>query len=204
MKKRGLLIVLSGPSGVGKGTIRKAMFEKENHNFTYSISMTTRKMRDGEEEGKDYYFVTKEEFLKRIDEGKFLEHAEFVGNYYGTPLDKVNEQLDLGKEVILEIDVKGAMQVKKKVPECVLIFILPPSKEALYDRLKGRGTETEEVIRKRIETANEELLISKNYDYAVINDKVDKAVDQIIEIIDSEHLKVDRFINDYLKSINLE
>ena len=204
MKKRGLLIVLSGPSGVGKGTIRKAMFEKENHNFTYSISMTTRKMRDGEEEGKDYYFVTKDEFLKRIDEGKFLEHAEFVGNYYGTPLDKVNEQLDLGKEVILEIDVKGAMQVKKKVPECVLIFILPPSKEALYDRLKGRGTETEEVIRKRIETANEELLISKNYDYAVINDKVDKAVDQIIEIIDSEHLKVDRFINDYLKSINLE
>ncbi len=204
MKKRGLLIVLSGPSGVGKGTIRKAMFEKENHNFTYSISMTTRKMRDGEEEGKDYYFVTKDEFLKRIDEGKFLEHAEFVGNYYGTPLDKVNEQLDLGKEVILEIDVKGAMQVKKKVPECVLIFILPPSKEALYDRLKGRGTETEEVIRKRIETANDELLISKNYDYAVINDKVDKAVDQIIEIIDSEHLKVDRFINDYLKSINLE
>lgn len=204
MKKRGLLIVLSGPSGVGKGTIRKAMFEKENHNFTYSISMTTRKPREGEVDGKDYYFVTKDEFLKRIDEGKFLEHAEFVGNYYGTPLDKVNEQLDLGKEVILEIDVKGAMQVKKKVPDAVLIFILPPTKETLYERLKGRGTETEEVIKKRIETANEELLISKNYDYAVINDKVDKAVDEIMEIIDSEHLKVDRFINDYLKSINLE
>ena len=128
----------------------------------------------------------------------------FVGNYYGTPLDKVNEQLELGKEVILEIDVAGAMQVKKLVPECVLIFILPPSKESLYERLKGRGTETEEVIRQRIETANKELLIAKNYDYAVINDKVDKAVDEIIEIIDSEHLRVDRFINDYLKSINLE
>ena len=204
LNKRGLLIVLSGPSGVGKGTIRKAMFEKENHNFSYSISMTTRKPREGEEDGKDYYFVTKEEFLKRIDEGKFLEHAQFVGNYYGTPLDKVNEQLDLGKEVILEIDVAGAMQVKKLVPECVLIFILPPSKESLYERLKGRGTETEEVIRQRIETANKELLIAKNYDYAVINDKVDKAVDEIIEIIDSEHLRVDRFINDYLKSINLE
>ncbi len=204
LNKRGLLIVLSGPSGVGKGTIRKAMFEKENHNFSYSISMTTRKPREGEEDGKDYYFVTKEEFLKRIDEGKFLEHAQFVGNYYGTPLDKVNEQLELGKEVILEIDVAGAMQVKKLVPECVLIFILPPSKESLYERLEGRGTETEEVIRQRIETANKELLIAKNYDYAVINDKVDKAVDKIIEIIDSEHLRVDRFINDYLKSINLE
>ena len=103
MGNRGLLIVLSGPSGVGKGTIRKAMFEKENHNFSYSISMTTRKPREGEVDGVDYYFVSKEEFIKRIEEGKFLEHAEFVGNYYGTPLDKVNEQLDLGKEVVLEI-----------------------------------------------------------------------------------------------------
>lgn len=202
--KRGLLIVLSGPSGVGKGTIRKAMFEKENHNFSYSISMTTRKPREGEVDGVDYYFVSKEEFLKRIEEGKFLEHAEFVGNYYGTPLDKVNEQLDLGKEVVLEIDVAGAMQVKKLVPDSVLIFILPPSKEALYERLKGRGTETEEVIKKRIETANKELLIAENYDYAVINNTVDKAVDEIIEIINAEHSRVSRFLNNYLKSIKLK
>ena len=202
--KRGLLIVLSGPSGVGKGTIRKAMFEKENHNFSYSISMTTRKPREGEVDGVDYYFVSKEEFLKRIEEGKFLEHAEFVGNYYGTPLDKVNEQLDLGKEVVLEIDVAGAMQVKKLVPDSVLIFILPPSKEALYERLKGRGTETEEVIRQRIETANKELLIAENYDYAVINNTVDKAVDEIIEIINAEHSRVSRFLNSYLKSIKLK
>ncbi len=202
--KRGLLIVLSGPSGVGKGTIRKAMFEKENHNFSYSISMTTRKPREGEVDGVDYYFVSKEEFLKRIEEGKFLEHAEFVGNYYGTPLDKVNEQLDLGKEVVLEIDVAGAMQVKKLVPDSVLIFILPPSKEALYERLKGRGTETEEVIRQRIETANKELLIAENYDYAVINNTVDKAVDEIIEIINAEHSRVSRFLNNYLKSIKLK
>lgn len=187
--KNGLLIVLSGPSGVGKGTIRKALFEKENNNFAYSISMTTRKMRDGEEDGKDYYFVSKEEFLKRIEEGKFLEYAQFVGNYYGTPLDKVNEQRKLGIDVILEIEVDGAMQVKKKVPDCVTIFIMPPSKEALYERLVNRGTESEEVIRKRIERSDFELGLADNYDYQVVNDEVDKTVDRIIDIINLEHKK---------------
>ena len=150
LNDRGLLIVISGPSGVGKGTVRKALFEMPKHNLTYSISMTTRKKREGEVDGKDYYFVSKEEFEKKIEENKFLEYAEFVGNYYGTPLDKVNEQLDLGNEVVLEIEVEGALQVKKKVPDCVMIFIVPPGKQALYDRLKRRGTESEEIISQRM------------------------------------------------------
>jgi len=186
---KGLLIVLSGPSGVGKGTIRKALFERKNQKFIYSISMTTRKMRDGEEDGKDYYFVSKEEFLKRIEEGKFLEYAQFVGNYYGTPLDKVDDQRNLGNDVILEIEVDGAMQVKKKEPDAITIFILPPTKEDLYKRLVNRGTETEEVIKKRIERSDFELSLAKNYDYTVINDEVENAVDKIIEIINSNHKK---------------
>ena len=134
LNDRGLLVVVSGPSGVGKGTVRKALFEMPKHNLTYSVSMTTRAKRPGERDGIDYYFVSREEFLKRVDEGKFLEHAEFVGNFYGTPLDKVNERLEDGQEVVLEIEVEGALQVKKKVPDCVMIFIVPPGKEALYQR----------------------------------------------------------------------
>ncbi|MBQ3253790.1 MAG: guanylate kinase, partial [Acholeplasmatales bacterium] len=126
LNDRGLLVVISGPSGVGKGTVRKALFDMKNHNLTYSVSMTTRKIRPGEVDGKDYYFVSKEEFEKKIEDGKFLEYAEFVGNYYGTPLDKVNEKLDAGNEVVLEIEVEGAQQVKEKMPDCVMIFIVPP------------------------------------------------------------------------------
>ena len=201
LNERGLLIVMSGPSGVGKGTVRKALFDMKNHNLTYSVSMTTRKMREGEVDGKDYYFVSKEEFLKRIDEGKFLEYAQFVGNYYGTPLDKVNEQLDEGKEVFLEIEVEGAMQVKKKVPDCVLIFIVPPSKEALYSRLKNRGTESEEVIQQRIEKANREFKVAKNYDYIVVNDEVNNAADRVLAIIRAEHARTSRSIDKYLELI---
>ena len=124
LNERGLLVVLSGPSGVGKGTVRKALFQMPEQNFVYSVSMTTRKKRPGEVDGVDYYFVSKEEFEKRIAEGKFLEYAEFVGNYYGTPLDKVEEQLSLGKEVILEIEVDGALQVRDKVKDAVLIFLV--------------------------------------------------------------------------------
>ena len=201
LNERGLLIVMSGPSGVGKGTVRKALFEMKNHNLTYSVSMTTRKMREGEVNGKDYFFVSKEEFLKRIDEGKFLEYAEFVGNYYGTPLDKVNEQLDNGNEVFLEIEVEGAMQVKKKVPDCVLIFIVPPSREALYDRLKSRGTESEEIIQKRIEKANREFKVAKYYDYIVVNDEVNNAADRIMAIIRAEHARTTRSIHKYMELI---
>ena len=201
LNDRGLLVVVSGPSGVGKGTVRKALFEMPKHNLTYSVSMTTRKMRPGERDGIDYYFVSKEEFLKRVEEGKFLEHAEFVGNYYGTPLDKVNERLEDGQEVVLEIEVEGALQVKKKVPDCVMIFIVPPGKEALYQRLRKRGTESEDVIQQRIEKANREFKLAKYYDYIVVNDEVSNAADRIMAIIRAEHAKTARSIHKYMELI---
>ena len=201
LNDRGLLVVVSGPSGVGKGTVRKALFEMPKHNLTYSVSMTTRKMRPGERDGIDYYFVSKEEFLKRVEEGKFLEHAEFVGNYYGTPLDKVNERLEDGQEVVLEIEVEGALQVKKKGPDCVMIFIVPPGKEALYQRLRKRGTESEDVIQQRIEKANREFKLAKYYDYIVVNDEVSNAADRIMAIIRAVHAKTARSIHKYMELI---
>ena len=200
LNDKGLLIVLSGPSGVGKGTVRKALFEMPEQNFVYSVSMTTRKKRPGEVEGKDYYFVSRE----KIKEGKFLEHAEFVGNYYGTPLDKVNEQLNLGKEVILEIEVEGAAQVREKCKDAVFIFLAPPSKAALYKRLKRRGTESEEVIKERIDKANREFKLAFKYDYIVINDEVRNAADRIMAIIRAEHAKTERSIHKYLELIENE
>lgn len=154
LNDRGLLVVISGPSGVGKGTVRKALFNMTNHDLTYSVSMTTRDPRPGEVDGVDYYFVTKEEFLKGISENNFLEWAEFVGNYYGTPLDKVEEQLDNGKEVVLEIEVEGALQVRQKAPDAVFVFIVPPGKKALYDRLIKRGTDSPEMIQKEWKKRN--------------------------------------------------
>lgn len=204
LNDKGLLIVLSGPSGVGKGTVRKALFEMPEQNFVYSVSMTTRKKRPGEVEGKDYYFVSREEFEEKIEEGKFLEHAEFVGNYYGTPLDKVNEQLNLGKEVILEIEVEGAAQVREKCKDAVFIFLAPPSKAALYKRLKRRGTESEEVIKERIDKANREFKLAFKYDYIVINDEVRNAADRIMAIIRAEHAKTERSIHKYLELIENE
>ena len=201
LNDRGLLVVISGPSGVGKGTVRKALFEMPKHNLTYSVSMTTRKQRPGERDGVDYYFVSKEEFVKRVEEGKFLEHAEFVGNYYGTPLDKVNERLEDGQEVVLEIEVEGALQVKKKVPDCVMIFIVPPGKEALYQRLRKRGTESEDVIEQRIQKANREFKLAKYYDYIVVNDEVSNAADRIMAIIRAEHAKTARSIHKYMELI---
>ncbi len=201
LNDRGLLIVISGPSGVGKGTVRKALFNMPKHNLVYSVSMTTRKKRPDEVEGVDYYFVSKEEFLKRKAEGKFLETAEFVGSYYGTPLDKVNEQLDLGNEVVLEIEVEGAQQVKKKVPDCVMIFIVPPGKQALYDRLRSRGTEPEEIIKERFEKANREFKMAHLYDYIVVNDDVNNAADRIMAIIRAEHARTERSIHKYMALI---
>lgn len=201
LNDRGLLVVISGPSGVGKGTVRKALFEMPKHNLTYSVSMTTRAKRPGERDGIDYYFVSRDEFLKRVDEGKFLEHAEFVGNFYGTPLDKVNERLEDGQEVVLEIEVEGALQVKKKVPDCVMIFIVPPGKEALYQRLRKRGTESEDVIQQRIEKANREFKLAKYYDYIVVNDEVSNAADRIMAIIRAEHAKTARSIHKYMELI---
>lgn len=201
LNERGLLVVISGPSGVGKGTVRKALFDIPNHDLVYSVSMTTRPPRDGEVDGVDYYFVSKEEFLKRIEEDKFLEWAEFVGNYYGTPKDKVEEQLELGKEVVLEIEVEGALKLRKKVKDAVFIFIVPPGRQALYDRLLKRGTEAKEIIEARVKKADNEFLLAHKYDYIVVNDEVNNAADRIMAIIRAEHAKTERTIHNYLKML---
>ncbi len=204
LNERGLLIVISGPSGVGKGTVRKALFEMEGHNLDYSVSMTTRSIREGEVDGKDYYFVSMEEFQKRIDENKFLEYARFVNNYYGTPIDKVQAKLNKGKEVVLEIEVEGALQVRKEFSDAVFIFIAPPTKKTLYDRLKRRGTESEDIIRERMDKANREFALAHKYNYIVINDEVENAADRIMAIIRAEHARTSRSIYAYNKMIEGE
>ena len=199
MSERGLLIVLSGPSGVGKGTVRKAIFERDDNEFQYSVSMTTRPMREGEVDGVDYYFRTKEEFEAMIEAGEMLEYAEYVGNYYGTPLTYVNQTLDEGKDVFLEIEVQGAQQVKEKVPDGVFIFLTPPDLAELKARIVGRGTDSPEVIEERMRVARQEIEMMALYDYAVVNDQVPKAVDRIKDIIISEHYRVDRVIGKYIR-----
>lgn len=201
LNDKGLLIVISGPSGVGKGTVRKALFELPNHQLTYSISMTTRKPREGEVDGEDYYFVDRATFEKMIEEDKFLEWAEFVGNYYGTPRDKVEEQLAKGKEVVLEIEVAGALQIRQKMKDAVFIFIVPPGKKALYDRLTKRGTESDEKIRERVAKADKEFKLAHKYDYIVVNDDVINAAERIMAIIRAEHAKTERSIHNYLKML---
>ncbi|HFU4459817.1 TPA: guanylate kinase [Streptococcus suis] len=197
MKERGLLIVFSGPSGVGKGTVRKEIFDSSDNKFEYSVSMTTRPQRPGEVDGVDYFFRSREEFEDLIRRGQMLEYAEYVGNYYGTPLTYVNETLDRGIDVFLEIEVQGALQVKKKVPDGVFIFLTPPDLEELQDRLVGRGTDSEEVIAQRIERAKEEIALMREYDYAVVNDEVPLAAERVKRIIEAEHFRVDRVIGRY-------
>lgn len=201
LNKTGLLIVISGPSGVGKGTVRRALFDIPDHDFEYSVSMTTRPPRAGEVDGEDYYFVDRETFEKRIEEGKFLEWAEFVGHYYGTPIDKVEEQLELGKEVVLEIEVEGALQVREKIKDAIFIFIVPPGRQALYDRLQSRGTESSEKIKERMKKADKEFLLAHKYDYIVVNDDVKNAADRIMAIIRAEHAKTERSIHNYIKML---
>ena len=201
LNTRGLLIVISGPSGVGKGTVRKALFNRTGHDLDYSVSMTTRAPREGEVDGVDYYFVSKEEFLNQIEKGNLLEYAEFVGNMYGTPKDKVEEKLANGNEVVLEIEVNGAMQVREKMKDAVFIFIAPPSYDALENRLVRRGTERNEVIKERLEKAHREIGQAINYDYIVINDEVDNAADRIMAIIRAEHARCNRSLAGYLELI---
>ncbi|MDD4076798.1 MAG: guanylate kinase [Bacilli bacterium] len=204
LNDKGLLVVLSGPSGVGKGTVRSALFKMEGHDLVYSVSMTTRGPRVGEIHGKEYYFVTREEFERNIRDGKMLEYAEFVGNYYGTPLAGVQEHLAAGREVVLEIEVQGAEQVRAKMPDAVLIFIAPPSLAALYKRLLIRGTESEEHIRQRIEKAKREINMAYEYDYIVVNDTVENAADKVLAIIRSEHATVKRTLKNYKKMLGVE
>ena len=167
--KRGVLFVFSGPPGVGKGTLKAKLFEEFAGRIAYSVSATTRGPREGEVDGKDYFFISRQEFERRVKNNEFLEHAEFAGNCYGTPRAYVEKLLDSGMNVVLEIDVQGALQVMKSMPECVSVFILPPSFEELEHRLRGRGTETEEKVRERLETAKRELPYAPQYDYQIVN-----------------------------------
>ena len=199
--RKGLLVVFSGPSGVGKGTVRKKFFEKMGDKLYYSVSMTTRNIREGETNGIEYHFVSKEKFLEEIQKDNVLEYNEYVGNYYGTPKDVVFDKINSGIDVVLEIEVNGAKMIKEKVPNCVSIFIAPPSFESLKERLVGRNTESPEVIEKRLIKAEDEISSANLYDYIVINEDVEDAANEVISIIESEHLRVDRVLNDYYKFI---
>lgn len=196
-----MLIVLSGPSGVGKGTVRKAMVRDSVNKFKYSVSMTTRQMRPGEKDGVDYYFRTNDQFEKEIKNGGMLEYAKYVDHYYGTPLKYVQDTLNSGIDVFLEIEVNGAMQVRKKMPNGVFIFLTPPDLSSLRSRIVGRGSEDTDTINKRMVKARKEIKMMANYDYAVVNDEVPKAVKRIEQIVNSEHLRVPRVIDTYNKMI---
>ncbi len=182
------LYVVSGSSGVGKGTVLKG-FLSRNPNFMLSISCTTRAPREGEVDGVNYFFMTKDDFKNCIENDKFLEWAEFAGNFYGTKKKFINQCLEDGKDIILEIDTQGALQVKKQMPESVLIFICPPSVEALEKRLRGRHTEDEATIQKRLNVVKEELARAENFDYKIVNDDLDNAISELERIINGEHEK---------------
>ncbi|MBR5507854.1 MAG: guanylate kinase [Clostridia bacterium] len=190
MTDKGTLIVFSGPSGSGKGTILSNFYSSfADDRIKYSVSATTRNPREGEKDGVNYFFKTKEEFEKMIDDGEFLEWARFCDNYYGTPKKAVNDLIDSGFDVILEIETIGAMNVKRNFPEAVMVFVLPPSVEELKKRLSGRGTETEDVIEKRIATALGELPLAEKYDYVIVNDEVEKATEMFWTIVRAERMK---------------
>lgn len=192
MKKKGLLIVVSGPSGAGKGTICKEFMEK-NKNVLLSVSSTTRLPRENEVDGESYHFITKEQFEKMIEKDELLEFVHVFGNYYGTGKKWVTERLQSGEDVLLEIEIVGAMKVKEKYPNALLVFILPPSLSELKYRIQSRGTETEEQIRGRLERAMEEIHHIKAYDYFIINENVSEAVKELESIVLAEKDKVDRY-----------
>ena len=198
---KGILVVVSGFSGAGKGTVMKRLMEKYD-GYALSVSATTRKPRPGEEDGREYFFRTRDEFEKLIEEDALLEYAQYVENYYGTPRSYVEEQLQAGRNVILEIEIQGAMKIKEKIPEALLVFVTPPTVEELERRLTGRGTETAQVIADRLARACEEAEGMVQYDYILVNDTVEECVDHLHQIIVSEHSRVSRnaeFIADIQK-----
>lgn len=189
--KKGLLIILSGPSGVGKGCVRQEIMKNDKLGLVYSISMTTREKREKEVDGRDYYFVSDEEFQRNIDNGNFLEWANFVGHRYGTPKDKVEQLRNQGKNVFLEIEINGANQVMSKIHDDRMIsfFLMPPSFQALENRIRKRKTESEEIIQERLQKGLKEMTMTENYDYIVINDKVQRAAQEIIDLIKAKNKK---------------
>ncbi len=200
---RGVLVVVSGFSGAGKGTIMKSLMAKYD-NYALSVSATTRNPRPGEEDGREYFFRTREEFEEMIRQDQLIEYAQYVENYYGTPKAYVEEQLSQGRDVILEIEIQGALKVKEKYPDTLLMFVTPPSAQVLKDRLVGRGTETAEVIDSRMKRAVEESQGVEKYDYLVINDDLERCAKEMHSIIQGEHDRVSRnadFIDDIRKEL---
>ncbi|HLR60769.1 MAG TPA: guanylate kinase [Pseudogracilibacillus sp.] len=198
--ERGILFILSGPSGVGKGTVRERLFQEETQ-LKYSVSATTRDMRPGEIHGSHYFFKEHSEFEKMIENDELLEHAKYVENYYGTPREYVEAELEAGNDVFLEIEVQGALQVKENFSEGVFIFLFPPSLEVLKSRIINRGTESEELVLNRLNEAQKEIDMMHNYDYVVVNDNLDYAVQKIKAIIVSEHCKRERIEEQYKKIV---
>ena len=204
MKRKGLLVVVSGPAGVGKGTLCKAYMKKFD-DMKLSVSNTTRLPRDGERDGVEYNFTTKENFLKMIENDELLEYVNVFENYYGTSKKWVQEQLDMGNDIMLEIDIVGAMNVKKTYDNALLLFIIPPSYEVLEKRLRNRNTDSDDQIRQRLERMEEEIKIMKDYDYFVVNDDIDESLDMMKAIIDTQRCSVKRYgqqeIESYLNTI---
>lgn len=191
MNHQGILVVVSGFSGAGKGTLMKELLKRYD-NYALSISATTRAPREGETDGKEYFFVTKEQFEKMRDERKLIEYAQYVNNYYGTPKEYVEQKMAEGKDVILEIEIQGALQVRELYPDALLLFVMPPSADELKERLVGRGTESPEVIAQRLAISAKESQFMPQYDYLVVNDVLEESVRQVHEIIQSEHYRVER------------
>ncbi len=205
MKRKGILVVVSGFSGAGKGTLMKNLIKKYD-NYALSISMTTRMPREGEMDGREYFFVSKETFEEKAKQGGLVEYACYCDNYYGTPREYVEAQLEMGKDVILEIEIQGALKIKEKFPSALLLFVMPPSANQLRERLAGRGTETQEVIDKRLRRAAEEAEGIESYDYIVINDDLEVCTKELHSIIFAAHNAVDRnegFIENMRQELNV-
>lgn len=202
LKNKGVLAVVSGPSGVGKGTVCAKLVEKYEGCFL-SVSATSRLPRGTEQDGVHYYFKTREEFEKMIENDELLEHAQYVDKYYGTPKKPCVEHIEKGENVILEIEIQGGMKVKEKAPDTVMIFVVPPSMEELETRLRGRGTESEDLVLQRLARAKEELAEMKDYDYIVVNNSVEETADRIYNILEAEGNKTNRIIEDIKKELKL-
>ena len=204
MSNKGVIVVISGFSGAGKGTIVGRLMEKYNDKYSLSISATTRNPRPGEEHGKHYFFISKEEFENMIENDQLVEYAQYVGNYYGTPKEYVETKLNAGQNVILEIEIQGALKIKKKFPDTKLLFVTAPSAEILKERLVGRGTETLDVVNARLSRAYEESLGVEEYDYLVVNDVLDEAVDLINNIITAENTGNKEAVSEHTITSNLD